>query len=180
MKWVGRGLAAVVVACAAGCGGDSYESQFNASLQQLKATGQPIPRSMQMQTTAPSPAAAAEIEKLKGTWKATSVQKDGADHPEYVRAGMQTVFTDNSMTISVGDDAAAKTNSFYRLDPTKNPKEIDLIDSSGQPSGKGIYALDGDKLTLCTSTADRPTSLATKQGDGLQLVVLKRAQGEKK
>lgn len=180
MKWFELGFVAIAAACIAGCGGDAYESQFKASLDQLKATGQPIPRSMQTQAAPPSAEAAAEIEKVKGTWKAMQVQKDGAEHPEYVKAGMQVVFTGNTMTISAGDDPAAKTNSFYHLDPTKSPKEIDLIDSSGQPSGKGIYALDGDKLTLCTSTADRPTSLATKQGDGLQLMVFKRAQGEKK
>jgi uncharacterized protein (TIGR03067 family) len=174
------GLVVVVVGSLTGCGGDAYESQFNASLKELKDNGQPIPRSMATQTAPPSPEAAAEIEKLKGTWKAAQVQKDGADHPEYVQAGMQTVFTGKTMTIGVGEDPATKTNSFYRLDPTKNPKEIDLIDSSGQAAGKGIYLLDGDKLTLCTSTADRPTSFATKLGDGLQLVVLTRAQGEKK
>ena len=177
MKWFGLGLVAVAVACISGCGGDAYESQFKASLEQLKATGQPIPRSTQTQTAPPSPEAAAEIEKLKGTWKAVQVQKDGSEHPEYVQAGMQTVFTDNTMSISVGDDPGAKTVSSYRPDPTKNPKEIDL---SGQAAGKGIYLLDGDKLTLCTSMADRPTAFATKQGDGLQLVVFKRAAGEKK
>lgn len=180
MKWFGMGLAAVAVGLTSGCGGDAYESQFNASLQQLKATGQPLPRSTQAQMAAPSPETAAEIEKLKGAWKAGQVQKDGAEHPEYVQAGMQMIFTGNTMTIGVGDDPASKTTSFYRLDPTKNPKEIDLTDSSGQPSGKGIYLLDGEKLTLCTSTADRPATFATKQGDGLQLVVLKKAAGEKK
>jgi len=173
MKWCGLGLVAVAASCLVGCGGDAYESQFNASLQSLKATGQPLPRSVQIAPA--SPEAAAEIEKLKGTWKATQVQKDGADHPEYVQAGMQMVFTENAMTITAGENPS--TVSSFRLDPTKNPKEIDL---TGQAAGKGIYLLDGDKLTLCTSTADRPTSFATKQGDGLQLVVLKRAQGEKK
>jgi uncharacterized protein (TIGR03067 family) len=180
MRLFGLGLVAVAASCLTGCGGDAYESRFNASLKQLKDNGQPIPRSMATQDAAPNPEAAAEIEKLKGAWKAGQVQKDGADHPEYVQAGMQMVFTGNTLTIGVGDDPAGKTNSFYRLDPTKSPKEIDLIDSSGQPSGKGIYLLDGDKLTLCTSTGDRPTTFATKQGDGFQLVVSKKAAGEKK
>ncbi|SRR6266496_652505 len=175
MKWYELGLVAIAAICVAGCGGDAYESQFKASLDQLKATGQPLPRSMQTQTAPSSPEAAAEIEKLKGTWKASSVQRDGADHAEYVQAGMQMVFTENTMTISAGENPPM--TSSYRLDPTKSPKEIDL---SGQAAGKGIYLLDGDKLTFCTSTADRPTSFATKQGDGLQLVVLKRAAGDKK
>jgi uncharacterized protein (TIGR03067 family) len=179
MKWFGLGLVALAVGLIVGCGGDEYESRFNTSLKSLKA-GQAIPRSMNMQTAPPSAEAAAEIEKLKGTWKATSVQKDGADHAEFVQAGMQMTFAENTLTIGVADPSADKTTSFYHLDPSKNPKEIDLIDSAGQPSGKGIYALEGDKLALCTSNGDRPTSFATKQGDGLQLVVLKRAQGEKK
>jgi len=176
MKWFGPGLVAIAIGLTAGCGGDAYESQFNASLQYLKANGQPLPRS----TQPPSPEATADMEKLKGTWQALSVQVDGADHPDVVKRGLQMVFTDSTVSTALADDPAGKKTNNYRLDPTKNPKEIDLTDLSGQPAGKGIYSLEADQLKVCTSAADRPTSLATKQGDGLQLVVLKRAQGEKK
>jgi uncharacterized protein (TIGR03067 family) len=179
MRWLGLGLVALAIAAVVGCGGDAYESQFNRSLQSLKA-GQAIPRSMQMETAPPSAEAAAEIEKLKGTWKAASVQKDGVEHPEFAQAGMEMVFSQNTMTSGVNDPAVPKTTSFYRLDPTKNPREIDLTDSSGQPAGKGIYSLEADQLKVCRSPGDRPTTFATKQGDGIELVVLKRAQGEKK
>jgi uncharacterized protein (TIGR03067 family) len=175
MRWVELGLVAMAVALIAGCGGDAYESQFNASLKSLKDTGQPLQRSMQI--VPPSPEAAAEIEKIKGTWRATSVQMDGAEQPQYVQRGMVTIFTDATMITGLSDDPATKKTSSYRLDPTKNPKEIDL---SGSESSKGIYQLDGDTLRICTSPTDRPAAFATKQGDGLGLVVLKRAQGEEK
>jgi uncharacterized protein (TIGR03067 family) len=176
MRWVGLGLIALAVGFTAGCGGDAYESQFNASLQYLKANGQPLPRS----TAAPSADAAADIEKLKGTWKAVSLQVDGVDRADAVQRGLVMVFSDNTVATVLADDAAGKKTNFYHLEPAKNPKEIDLTNSEGQAAGRGIYSFEGDLLKVCTSAAERPTSFATKQGDGLQLMTLKRAQGEKK
>jgi len=173
MKLVGLGLVALVVSLMAGCGGDAYETQFKASLEQLKDTGQPIPRSEQ--ATAPSPEAAADIEKLQGTWKAVSVQMDGADQPEYVKRGFTWIFKGKTFTNGLNAEQLKKNVGRYRIDPTKNPKEFEGLDGD---KAIGIYSLEGDTLKLCTAPngAERPTSFATKKGDQVGLVVLKRVQ----
>jgi uncharacterized protein (TIGR03067 family) len=51
-----------------------------------------------------------------------------------------------------------------KLDPTKEPKEIDLVVGPGKPI-LGIYKLDGDRLGLCLGDEDnRPTEFTTKVG----------------
>jgi uncharacterized protein (TIGR03067 family) len=63
----------------------------------------------------------------------------------------------------------------YKLDPSKNPKTIDITIGSGSEKGRtllGIYALEGDTLTICVNERFRPTEL--KDGPGTDLIVLKR------
>jgi uncharacterized protein (TIGR03067 family) len=58
----------------------------------------------------------------------------------------------------------------YKLDPSKNPKEIDITEKG--KTVLGIYAIDGDTLTICVSESFRPTEL--KDGPGCTFFVLKR------
>jgi uncharacterized protein (TIGR03067 family) len=46
------------------------------------------------------------------------------------------------------------------VDPSKNPKEMDLHFTGGANAGKtclAIYSLDGDQLMICTETKLRPS-----------------------
>src|SRR5947209_17622248 len=67
-----------------------------------------------------------------------------------------------------------------RLDPAKEPKEIDFTDVSGEnkgKTGKGIYQVDGDTLKIChgmPTNPERPKEFASKPGSGLFVVVWKR------
>jgi len=171
------GPVALAVGCLTGCGGDAYESQFKASLDQLKATGQPIPR-----LVAPvSPEVAAEIEKLKGTWQAVSLQYNGEEHPQQA-AQFRYTFTDKMISFALGQDAPK--SGPYQIDPTKTPKEIETLSANGADAKNalGIYELDGDTLKLCVADAGgvRPDKFADGKDSGRVLVVFKRAQGEKK
>jgi uncharacterized protein (TIGR03067 family) len=59
----------------------------------------------------------------------------------------------------------------YKLDTSKNPKEIDLVDSNAK-AGKeekmyGIYKVEGDNLSICVSdkAETRPKDFKTSKDD---------------
>jgi uncharacterized protein (TIGR03067 family) len=70
----------------------------------------------------------------------------------------------------------------YKLDPGKKPKEIDLTIDDGpedkRGTYKGVYELDGDKLTfnLGPPGQDRPTKVKAEKEDQTMYVVLERVK----
>jgi uncharacterized protein (TIGR03067 family) len=65
------------------------------------------------------------------------------------------------------------------IDPTATPKTIDVVFTEGLEAGKtviGIYVLDGDTYTLCSTGANRPRpkQLESKAGTTDSLTVLTR------
>jgi uncharacterized protein (TIGR03067 family) len=63
-----------------------------------------------------------------------------------------------------------QSTATYKLDPSKNPKEIDITEKG--KTVLGIYAIDGDTLTICVNERFRPTEL--RDGPGCTFIVLKR------
>src|SRR5262245_24255920 len=115
MRMFGLVLVAVVIAGISGCGGDQYENQFKKNLQYIKTTGEPLPHSGQI--VAASPEVAAELEKLKGTWEAISLQLDGeAARPE---AAGRWIFTETTCAVGLNEEELRKGVSGYHVDPTK-------------------------------------------------------------
>jgi uncharacterized protein (TIGR03067 family) len=56
------------------------------------------------------------------------------------------------------------TSATFRVDPSKDPKEIDLSNPNGVTE-PGIYRLDGDRLQLCVNTEgrERPARLSRER-----------------
>lgn len=71
----------------------------------------------------------------------------------------------------------------YRLEPTKRPKEIDSIPTSGEHRGKvapGIYEIEGNTHRVCFAlpgSEDRPTTLGESPGGGCRHYVMKKVTG---
>jgi len=67
----------------------------------------------------------------------------------------------------------------FKLDDTRDPKQITIQDAEGKLTFRGIYALDGDKLKVCIggdgTDVRRPEAFVTKKGATLILMELKRA-----
>jgi RNA polymerase sigma factor (sigma-70 family) len=67
----------------------------------------------------------------------------------------------------------------YKLDPKQKPKAIDLVTADGEhkPWLRGIYKLEGDRLTICWGEKEtkRPTDYTAKPDSGRTLNVYKRA-----
>jgi uncharacterized protein (TIGR03067 family) len=112
--------------------------------------------------------------EIEGAWSAVSAEKDsklakGPSKEQFAHA--KFTFKGDTFVMEQEDK---KAEGQLKVDPNRNPKEIDLI---GNQTMKGIYKLDGGELTLCLGggpDAQRPTSFAAKPGSHAVLIVLKR------
>ena len=86
-------------------------------------------------------------------------------------------------TVCSGERPAKRRTDYkapedMKLDPSKKPAHMDIIESNGGKDTvlKGIYVIDGDTLKVCFAPPGdkRPTEFTTAGGSGEQLVVLKR------
>jgi RNA polymerase sigma factor (sigma-70 family) len=119
-------------------------------------------------------------EKIQGVWTFDSGKADGQDlqGAEGERIKNSTYeFTAEKLIIKFNEDTREAT---YKLDPSANPKTLDLVVSipGGEETRPGIYKLDGDTLTYCAKRPagadERPTEFESKEGSGIVLLVLKR------
>ncbi len=130
------------------------------------------------------PAVAQPVEeaykKLQGTWTATQAERDGKAANDVV--GHRLSFTSNRFQIESKDGKPLYTGA-VRVDPRAKPAAIDFEHAEGALKGKawkGIYALDGDTLTMCDNAPNldkgRPAAFETKSGSGDVLITSKRAK----
>jgi RNA polymerase sigma factor (sigma-70 family) len=157
-------VAAVLIAVAivAGVGGVAYRNYAGAKPAEDKKVAKPK----------------ADKEAILGTWKVVSVEFGSKKNPEgfefdLLRKATMIFKKDKQITQIAG----GQKEHDYKLDSTKKPKCLDIMD--GDPATPAIYSLDGDKLTICFPSAGaserkRPNKLATKEGDGMILLVLER------
>jgi peroxiredoxin Q/BCP len=121
-----------------------------------------------------SPALAQDVKKdaeqLRGRWWAVGaldadgkVSKIGQDDPRH-------------FVVSFGADKPTAAlllrkrtiNGTYQLDPSKNPKEIDIAwrDGDKERTFKGIYAIEEDRLKICLAATgnERPRGFQSAKG----------------
>jgi uncharacterized protein (TIGR03067 family) len=127
-------------------------------------------------------ASKSDLDKLQGTWVTESLVNDGktlVDEKSPPKAGPATklAYEGDKWLIKVGDKTVA--SGVFKIDATKKPKEIDILDKTGAKNDKtqlGIYELQGDTYRYCLAPAGkpRPTEFASKAGSGHSLGVMKR------
>ena len=106
--------------------------------------------------------AKSDRELIQGTWVAVSGERNGEKLNEFqLKNWEEMVFKDDKFTREGGE----KKEGTFKLDPSKTPKEIDLVLTvKGQDTTwPGIYELKGDKLKLALNP-DRPTEFDSKGG----------------
>jgi uncharacterized protein (TIGR03067 family) len=123
-----------------------------------------------------------ELEKLAGTWRLVSSEKDGKKAPEDELKEVKFIIAGDKYTVQ----RAGKTveEGTVRIDPTKKPRTIDIYPV--KPEGKvqmGIYEWDGDdSLRVCSThpgTAQtRPSLFSTTEGTGHVMSVGKREKAK--
>ena len=131
---------------------------------------------------APAVAQPAEDAKkrLQGTWTATRAERDGKAADDVV--GHRLSFTGNRFQIQSQDGKRLYAGT-VRVDPSAKPAAVDFEHTEGTLKGKawkGIYALDGDTLTMCDNAPNlskgRPAAFEAKSGSEYVLITFKRAK----
>src|SRR5262249_45082885 len=122
-----------------------------------------------------------EKEKLQGTWKVVTIEEKGQSKEE---DDARLVFDGDEFTVKKGDQVFVKGK--FKLDPSKDPKAIDLeITEATKPGLDGktslaIYALDKDDkdgLKLCLGEpggTDRPKEFSGAAETKCVFLTLKR------
>jgi len=122
------------------------------------------------------PDAKTEAAALKGKWKLVSSKFNGKDLDVGKDGQKGLVFSEKDF-ITFDGQRSGRTITFT-LNPTTDPKEINLALVGTDQKSQGLYTLDGDTLTLCYGEpgAARPAKMESKEGDKTFLLVLKRVK----
>jgi uncharacterized protein (TIGR03067 family) len=113
-----------------------------------------------------------ELERHQGTWRASTSVYDGQEAPEkIVRSITRTVEKDHVVWRRDGKSFAGTR---IELDPSRDPKAIDVIPDGGKDRGErvlGIYKLEKDRLTICMASPGqpRPREFKAEKGSGCTL-----------
>jgi uncharacterized protein (TIGR03067 family) len=118
--------------------------------------------------------------KLQGTWSATKAERDGKGADDVV--GHRLSFAGNRFQIRSKDGKLLYEGTF-RVELSTKPAAIDFEHTEGSLKGKtwkGIYALDGDTLTICDNAQNldkgRPAAFEARTGSGYILITFERAK----
>jgi uncharacterized protein (TIGR03067 family) len=118
-------------------------------------------------------------EALQGTWKLSAGEAEGkALSAKQLKDG-KLVIKGDDYTVTLAD--RGPVTGTQKLDPTKEPKTIDIMDASGPNKGKaclGIYELKGDEFRVAFAPPwkPRPTKFTTAPDSGQWMHVWKRVK----
>ncbi len=121
-----------------------------------------------------------DLKKLEGTWVMVSGEKDGEKVADENVKASKITWKGAEATIETPHQSKEPFKATTTLDPTKKPKEMDWVRSTGPDAGKPMHAIyefiDEDTYRVCFAPAgkDRPKEFATKAGTGHMLHVWKR------
>jgi uncharacterized protein (TIGR03067 family) len=132
---------------------------------------------------APDEAAKKDLALMQGTWMCAEGEVGGRPLPDADKKKAKVIIKDNHLTITGIPDAPGSVA--FTLNPTKTPKEIDLLPQQPAFKGKtglGIYAVEENGLKLCLNVfttdnaqgKDRPAEFSAKGSISRVALVLKK------
>ena len=123
-----------------------------------------------------------DMTKLQGAWVTVSIVDEGKavfdqHNPPTTGPIAKVEYEGTKWMVKVGDKTVAIGT--FKLDTSKSPKELDVMDESGERNEKtklAIYELDGDTYRYCIARAGqpRPTEFKSVAGSGHSLIVSRR------
>lgn len=124
---------------------------------------------------------AKDVDKaIEGTWIVSKAERNGETNDNPV--GDKVSFAAGKMTIVPDEEPDRVQNATIKLEPSKDPKQIDLTPERPEgadgdaPTLKGIYKVEDGKLTILLAPPDeeRPGEFKLAEGARGFLVVLER------
>ncbi len=116
---------------------------------------------------------------LQGVWVAVSIQTDGDEAPPEAVKQMRFTFDKDKLLIKGNFQDEREETCTYRIDSSKNPKQLDFTPPKEEKPVRGIYRLKEGMLEVCFrnahSQAGRPTEFSTMSGDRLVLIKFNKA-----
>jgi uncharacterized protein (TIGR03067 family) len=127
----------------------------------------------------PRDATAKDKRALQGTWVHDSLVADGEDVPVRLLPNRTLAIEGDKLTEK--DVEKVVSRCAFKLDPSKNPKAIDMTPIGREGPDRaaaclGIYALEGETVKFCFGKPgdERPDDFTSKPGSGRTLLILKR------
>jgi uncharacterized protein (TIGR03067 family) len=117
-----------------------------------------------------------DLEIFQGAWTVASMEMDGKPLPEDQRRKIKLSILGENFKFNNG---TSDEPGLYKIDPTKNPKELNIVITEGEDKGKVylvIYKFEGGKMIQCMELANkkRPTEFTGKALSGCALEVWQR------
>ncbi len=112
------------------------------------------------------------LKTQRGTWTVTSSIYEGQTFPDPLALTIQRIVEGDHVVWKRSGKSFAGTKIV--LDPTREPKAIDVIPDGGPNRDKrvlGIYKVEKDKLTICMASPEnpRPKEFKAEKGSGCTL-----------
>ncbi len=124
----------------------------------------------------PQEAVKRDLELFQGTWTVNSMEMDGKFVPEEKRKKVKLTLKGEHFTF---DNGEGPEPGLYKIDPTKTPKQLNIVITEGQDKGKVylvIYKFEDGKMIQCMelSNKNRPDKFTGNAGTGCALEVWQR------
>ncbi len=117
-----------------------------------------------------------DLVNFQGVWTVESMDLDGKPLPEENRKKIRLTITGENFSFDNGSGAEP---GLYKIDPTKEPKELNIVITEGSDKGKVylvIYKFEAGKMIQCMQldNKSRPKEFTGKAGSGCALEVWRR------
>jgi uncharacterized protein (TIGR03067 family) len=106
-----------------------------------------------------------DMREIQGTWQVTAAQQNGETLTGENVTNTIVIVTGSSYRTLGGNRVDRGT---FTLDPSKNPKQMDIKSGTSGETLQAIYEVGPDHMRVCYAMegADRPTEFATSSGNG--------------
>ena len=129
--------------------------------------------------------ATTDFQRMQGAWAVQKLEQDGKPAADAPLLKM-VIIKDDLFAFRYFLPRSKQNGDLvhrFKLDPSKNPKRIELTSHEDGSLEVGIYELDGDTLKFCWSRTDPgnpPADLTTHEGSARRLLVLKRVPSKRR